>query len=249
MTEAMFLVLIIEDDAAIRDILRVLLESQHYRVVEAETAARGTIEARNHRPDLVVVDLGLPDRDGLSVIRDIRRFSPVPILVLSARTMETDKIAALDAGADDYVGKPFSTPELLARVRAALRRNARRGDQLPLLRLGEVTVDLTKRSAQGPGGDLHLTPLEFRVLDALARNAGMIVTQSQLIREAWGPDRLGDTRGLRSYIKMLRQKLEPDSRQPRYLITEAGVGYRLQLDEERGMREDRPETFSHGNIK
>ncbi len=238
MTEAMFRVLIIEDDAGIRSMLKVLLESQHYRVVEAETAARGTIEARNHRPDLVVVDLGLPDRDGLSVIRDIRRFSPMPILVLSARTMEMDKIAALDAGADDYVAKPFSTPELLARVRAALRRNVRHGDQLPVLRLGDVTVDLTKRSAQGPDGVLHLTPLEFRVLDVLARNAGMIVTQAQLIREAWGPDRLGDTRGLRSYIKMLRQKLEPDQRQPRYLITEAGVGYRLQVDEERETPED-----------
>ena len=249
MTQAMFLILIVEDDPGICGVLRMLLESQQYRVVEAETAARGTIEARNHRPDLVVVDLGLPDRDGLSMIRDIRGFSPMPILVLSARTMETDKIAALDAGADDYVAKPFSTPELLARVRAALRRNARRGDQLPLLRLGEVTVDLTKRSAQGPDGVLHLTPLEFRVLDALARNAGMIVTQAQLIRAAWGPDRLGDTRGLRSYIKMLRQKLEPDSRQPRYLITEAGVGYRLQSDEERGMPQDRPETFSHGKIK
>jgi two-component system KDP operon response regulator KdpE len=168
------------------------------------------------------------------VIREIRRFSPMPILVLSARTMETDKIAALDAGADDYVAKPFSTPELLARVRAALRRNARHGDQLPLLRLGAVTVDLTKRSAQGPDGVLHLTPLEFRVMDCLARNAGMIVTQAQLIREAWGPDRIGDTRGLRSYIKMLRQKLEPDQRKPRYLITEAGVGYRLEVDEEQG---------------
>jgi two-component system KDP operon response regulator KdpE len=232
-TEAMFLVLIVEDDAGIRDVLRTLLESQHYRVAEAESAARGSIEARNRRPDLVIVDLGLPDRDGLSLIREIRRFSPLPILVLSARTMETDKIGALDAGADDYVAKPFSAPELLARVRSALRRNARGSGQLPLLRLGPVTVDLTKRTAQSPGGNLHLTPLEYRVIDSLARNAGMIVTQEQLIREAWGPDRLGDSRGLRSYIKMLRQKLEPDPRQPRYLITEAGVGYRLQVDEER----------------
>jgi two-component system KDP operon response regulator KdpE len=231
MTQAMFLVLIVEDDAGIRGVLRMLLESQGYRVVEAETAARGAIEARNHRPDLVVVDLGLPDQDGLSVIREIRRFSPLPILVLSARTMETDKIAALDAGADDYVAKPFSAPELLARVRAALRRNARAGDQLPLLRLGPISVDLAKRCAQGPAGSLHMTPLEYRVIESLARNAGMIVTQQQLIREAWGPDRLGDSRGLRSYIKMLRQKLEPDPRQPRYLITEAGVGYRLQTDE------------------
>ena len=233
MTEAMFLVLIVEDDAGIRGMLKVLLESQHYRVVEAESAARGTIEARNHRPDLVVVDLGLPDRDGLSVIRDIRRFSAVPILVLSARTMEMDKIGALDAGADDYVAKPFSSPELLARVRAALRRNKRGGAQLPSLRLGPITIDLLKRKAQGRQGDLHLTPLEFRVLDCLARNAGMIVTQVQLIGEAWGPDRRGDSRGLRAYIKMLRQKLEPDPTQPRYLITETGVGYRLMVDNDK----------------
>jgi two-component system, OmpR family, KDP operon response regulator KdpE len=227
----MFLVLIVEDDTAIRAVLRMLLESQQYRVVEAESAARGAIEARSHRPDLAIIDLGLPDRDGLSLIREIRRFSPLPILVLSARTMEADKIAALDAGADDYVAKPFSTPEMLARVRAALRRGARGGEQQPLLRLGPVTVDLTRRSAQGPEGPVHLTPLEFRVIDCLARNAGMIVTQTQLIREAWGPDRTGDSRGLRSYIKMLRQKLEPDPRQPRFLITEAGIGYRLRTDD------------------
>ncbi|HUO80270.1 MAG TPA: response regulator [Steroidobacteraceae bacterium] len=234
MTDAMFLVLIVEDDAGIRSVLRTLLESQHYRVVEAETGGRGAIEARTHRPDLAIIDLGLPDRDGLSLIREIRRFSPLPILVLSARTMETDKIAALDAGADDYVAKPFSAPEMLARVRAALRRSARGGEQLPLLRLGAVTVDLTKRSARGADGPVHLTPLEFRVIECLARNAGVIVTQAQLIREAWGPDRLGDSRGLRSYVKMLRQKLEPDPRQPRYLITEAGIGYRLQPDELEG---------------
>lgn len=234
MTESMFLVLIVEDDAGIRTVLRTLLESQHYRVVEAESAALGISEARNHRPDLVVVDLGLPDRDGLFVIREIRRFSPMPVLVLSARTMETDKIAALDAGADDYVSKPFSAPELLARVRAALRRNARGSEQLPTLRLGQVTVDLTKRTAHRPDGALHLTPLEYRVLDCLVRNAGLIVTQAQLIREVWGPKRLGDSRGLRSYIRMLRQKLEPDPRQPRYLITEAGVGYRLQVDDDGG---------------
>jgi two-component system, OmpR family, KDP operon response regulator KdpE len=226
----MFQVLIVEDDADIRSVLRTLLEAQVYRVVEAESAARGIIEARNHRPDLVIVDLGLPDRDGLSVIRQIRTHSPVPVLVLSARTMEADKIAALDAGADDYVAKPFSAPELLARVRAALRRNTRGTEQLPLVRFGPITLDLTKRSAHGPDGPVHLTPLEYRVIDCLARNAGMIVTQAQLVREAWGPERLGDSRGLRSYIKTLRQKLEPDPRQPRFLVTEAGVGYRLQLN-------------------
>jgi len=228
----MFLVLIVEDDAGIRGVLATLLTSQEYRVVAAESAARGVIEARNHRPDLVIVDLGLPDCDGLSVIGEIRRHSPVPILVLSARTAETDKIAALDAGADDYVSKPFSTPELMARVRAALRRKARGGERLPLLRFAEVHVDLEARTAQGPGGPLHLTPLEFRVLDCLERHAGMIVTQAQLLREAWGPERAGDSRGLRSYIKTLRQKLEPDPRQPRYLITEPGVGYRLLVEED-----------------
>jgi two-component system KDP operon response regulator KdpE len=236
MTEAMFRILIVEDDAGIRDVLRTLLESQHYRVVEAESGARGAIEARSHRPDLIIVDLGLPDRDGLAVIREVRRFAPVPILVLSARTMEADKIAALDAGADDYVAKPFSAPELLARVRALLRRNSRGSDRLPLLRFGAVTVDLTARTARGHDGALHLTPLEYRVIDCLARNAGLIVTQEQLIREVWGPDRLGDTRGLRSYIKMLRQKLEPDPRQPRYLVTEVGIGYRLQVDDSAGTR-------------
>jgi two-component system KDP operon response regulator KdpE len=223
----MYLVLVIEDDAGIRSVLRTLLESQRYRVAEAESASRGAIEARSHRPDLVIVDLGLPDRDGQAVIREIRGFSPVPVLVLSARTMESDKIAALDSGADDYVAKPFSAPELLARVRALLRRHSRVGDRLPVLAFGATRVDLTSRTAEGPGGALHLTPLEFRVIECLARNAGLIVTQEQLIREVWGPDRLGDTRGLRSYVRMLRQKLEPDPRQPRYLLTEAGVGYRL----------------------
>jgi two-component system, OmpR family, KDP operon response regulator KdpE len=228
----MFLVLVVEDDAGIRAILRTLLESQQYRVVEAASAARGAIEARHHRPDMIIVDLGLPDRDGLSLIRDIRGVSPVPILVLSARTMEAAKVDALDAGADDYVTKPFSSPEMLARVRAALRRNARGAETMPVLRLGGVTIDLTKRTAQTASGELHLTPLEFRVLDCLTRNAGMIVTQAQLIREAWGPDRLGDSRGLRTYIRLLRQKLEPDPRQPRFLMTEAGVGYRLKVDDD-----------------
>jgi len=231
-TSAMFLILIVEDDPGLRAILRTLLQAWPYRVVEASTGERGVIEARSHRPDLMIVDLGLPDCDGATVIREVRKFSPVPILVLSARAMEVEKIAALDAGADDYVTKPFSAPELLARVRAALRRATRGTDRLPLLRFGPVTVDLTARTTLGPDSNLHLTPLEYRVLECLARSAGMIVTQQQLIREAWGPERIGDARGVRSYIKTLRQKLEPDPRRPRFLITEAGVGYRLQLQEE-----------------
>jgi two-component system KDP operon response regulator KdpE len=224
-------VLVIEDDAAIRDVLRVLLQTEHYRVIEAGTAERGEIEARGHKPDLLLVDLGLPDDDGLKVIARVRAWSPVPIVVLSARTMETQKIAALDAGADDYVTKPFSAPELLARVRAALRRNARSADHPPVLQMGDVTVDLARRLARMHEAAIHLTPLEYRVLDCLARQAGMIVTANQLIREVWGPDRLGDTRSLRVCLKNLRQKLEADPSRPRHIITEAGLGYRLRTTE------------------
>jgi two-component system, OmpR family, KDP operon response regulator KdpE len=231
MTSAMFLILVIEDDPALRNIVGTLLAANGYRVADASTGERGLIEARSRRPDLVIVDLGLPDRDGATVIREIRLLSPVPILVLSARTMESRKISALDAGADDYVTKPFSTPELLARVRAALRRSARSGDNLPVLQLGPVTVDLNTRTATNANGPLHLTPLEYRVLGCLARNSGMIVTQRRLIAEAWGNERQGDARGLRSYVKTLRQKLEADPGCPRFLITEVGVGYRLRLDE------------------
>jgi two-component system KDP operon response regulator KdpE len=192
---------------------------------------RAEIEARSHKPDLLLIDLGLPDGDGLTVIRRVRSWSPVPIIVLSARTMEEQKIAALDAGADDYITKPFSAPELLARVRAALRRNVRGTGQTAALKLGDVQVDLERREVHGPQGELHLTPLEFRVLECLARHAGMIVMQGQLIREVWGPERLGDTRSLRVCVKNLRNKLEPDPRRPKYLVTEAGLGYRLRTDE------------------
>ncbi len=187
MTEAMHQVLVIEDEPGIRNVLRVMLEGQKYRVVEADTALRAEIEARSHKPDLLLVDLGLPDGDGLKVIRRVRAWSPVPIVVLSARTMEEQKIAALDAGADDYITKPFSAPELLARVRAALRRNVRGAEQTTLLHLGAVSINLAAREAHGPAGPIHLTPQEFRVLESLARNVGAIVTQNQLVREGWGP--------------------------------------------------------------
>jgi two-component system KDP operon response regulator KdpE len=228
----MYHVLIIEDEPAIRKILRVLLESDAYRITEADTAARAEIEARSHKPDLLLVDLGLPDGDGLKLIRRIRAWSPVPVIVISARAMEEQKIAALDAGADDSVTKPFSAPELLARVRAALRRSARGTDQSPALKFSDWTVDLERRETRGVHGDLHLTPLEYRVLECLARHAGLIVMQNQLIREVWGPERLGDTRSLRVCMKNLRAKLEPDPKRPRYLVTEAGLGYRLRTDEE-----------------
>lgn len=230
MTEAMHRILVVEDDPAIRGVLRALLESERFRFAEATTAARAAIEARAHKPDLLLVDLGLPDGDGLTLIRHVRQWSPVPIVVLSARTAEDQKIAALDAGADDYVTKPFSAPELLARVRAALRRGVRGSKLTHLLTFGDVRVDTARRVAQGPSGEIHVTPLEYRVLECLARHAGFIVTQNQLIREVWGPYQ-SDTRGLRVCIKNLRSKLEPDPHQPRYLVTDPGLGYRLRPDE------------------
>jgi len=222
-------VLVVEDEPAIRKVLQVLLEAEGYRVIEADTALRAEIETRSHKPDLLLIDLGLPDGDGLTVIRRVRAWSPIPIVVLSARTMEEQKIAAFDAGADDYVTKPFSAPELLARVRAALRRNVRGAQQSPTLQLGEVRLDLARREARGPAGEIHLTPLEYRVIECLARHLGSIVMQSQLIREVWGPDRQDDSRSLRVCIRNLRGKLEPDPHRPRHLVTEAGLGYRLRV--------------------
>ncbi|MET0983897.1 MAG: response regulator [Steroidobacteraceae bacterium] len=224
-------ILVIEDDAGIRNVLRVLLQSKNYRVIEASTAARGEIEARSHKPDLMLVDLGLPDGDGKAIISRTRQWSSMPIIVLSARTQEEQKIAAFDAGADDYVTKPFSAPELIARVRAALRRINRGGEQSSILKFGDIEVDTVRREAKSASGPLHLTPLEYRVLQCLARQAGMIVTQTHLIREVWGPDRLGDTASLRVCLKNLRQKLEPNPPRWQYILTEAGIGYRLRTSE------------------
>ena len=230
MTDAMHQILVVEDEPGIRQVLRVLLEAESYRVIEAGTAERADIEARSHKPDLLIVDLGLPDRDGLEVIRRVRAWSPVPVIVLSARTLEGQKIAALDAGADDYVSKPFSAGELLARVRAGLRRAARGPDEASEIRIGDVDVDLGRREAKSPAGAVHLTPLEYRLLESFVRHAGMIVRQRQLLREAWGPERSEDARSLRVCIKNLRDKLEPDPRRPRYFVTEVGLGYRFRPD-------------------
>ncbi len=230
MTQAMHRILVVEDDPAIRGVLRALLESERFRFIEAATAERAQIEARAHKPDLLLVDLGLPDQDGLVVIRRVRSWSPVPIIVLSARTLEEQKIAAFDAGADDYVTKPFSAAELLARVRAALRRNVRSAEVPQELAFGGARIDLARRTAQGPEAEIRLTPLEYRLLECLARHAGFIVTQNQLVREVWGPEHLGDTRSLRVCVKNLRAKLEPDPHRPAYLLTEPGLGYRLRPD-------------------
>jgi two-component system KDP operon response regulator KdpE len=223
----MFRVLVVEDDADIRNVLRTLLESAGFRIEAAGTVARALVQARANRPDAVLVDLGLPDGDGHRLIREMRAFAAVPIIVLSARSAEAEKIAALDEGADDYVTKPFNAGELLARLRAALRRSARRDAQGETQLIGRLTIDLARREARDATGVVHLTPLEFRLLACLAHNLGLVVTQEQIIREVWGPGRLDDTRRLRSYIRMLRQKLEPDPARPRHLQTEVGVGYRL----------------------
>jgi two-component system KDP operon response regulator KdpE len=230
MTHAMYRIVVVEDDEGIRNVIRALLTAENYRVVEAETAARAATEARAAKPDLMLVDLGLPDRDGIELIRAVRKASSVPIIVLSARTLEAQKIAALDAGADDYVTKPFSAAELLARVRAGLRRRVVGGERPGAVRIGQFEIGLERREARGPDGELHLTPLEYRVLECLSRHEGMIVRQEQLIAEVWGPNRSDDTRSLRVTIRNLRQKLEPDPRRPRYLVTEAGLGYRLKVD-------------------
>jgi len=224
-------VLVVEDDPGIREVLRALLVTANYRVIESNSAARGEIEARAHKPDLAIVDLGLPDRDGVDLIRSVRSWSAVPIIVLSARIGEAQKIAALDAGADDYVTKPFGAEELLARVRAALRRTATGALPSSVIRLGIVSVDLGRREARGLPPSTHLTPLEYRVLENLARQPGTIVKQDRLIREVWGPAQEGDTRSLRVCIRKLRAKLEPDPQRPRYLVTEAGLGYRLHVDD------------------
>jgi len=224
-------ILVVEDEPDIRRFLRSSLGTEGYAIVEAETGERGVIDAGTHKPDLAIVDLGLPDIDGVKVIRRIREWSPIPIIVLSARAQEQAKIEALDAGADDYVTKPFGVGELLARVRVALRHSARSPSGTALVRLGGTTVDLEKHVVTRDGGEVHLTALEFRLLACLAQHLGMVVTHRQLLREVWGPSHVEHTHYLRVYMKQLREKLEPDPLRPRYLITETGVGYRLVADE------------------
>jgi two-component system KDP operon response regulator KdpE len=228
-TEAAHAVLVVDDEPQLRRLLRTTLAAEGFRVIEAETAQRALVEAASHKPDLVILDLGLPDADGGTVVSGIREWSTLPIVVLSARTDEQQKIAALDAGADDYVTKPFAVGELLARVRAALRRAARPADVTSPLRLGTVEIDLDRRRATGPQGPLHFTPIEYRLLAALARHRGAVATQRQLLREVWGPDHVDQPHYLRVYMKQLRAKIEPDPAQPRHLVTETGVGYRLLL--------------------
>jgi two-component system, OmpR family, KDP operon response regulator KdpE len=220
-------ILVVEDDREIRRFVRAALEGEGYRVCESETVARGVIDAGTRKPDVAILDLGLPDGDGVDFIRQVRTFSSLPILVLSARTEEAAKVAALDAGADDYLTKPFGVAELSARLRAMLRRGTRTADESPVVAFGEVTVDLANRSVVRNGAPVHLTPVEFRLLAQLLAHPGKVLTHRVLLREVWGPSHVEHSHYLRIYMAHLRQKLEPDPARPRHLLTETGVGYRF----------------------
>ncbi len=228
--------ILIEDEPQIRRFVRLALEAEGWQVHEADTARRGLLDAGTRKPDLLVVDLGLPDGNGLDLIRDVRSWSNVPIVVLSARSDESDKITALDAGADDYLTKPFGVGELLARVRANLRHprsgpdasgTAVAGQEDPVFVFGDVAVDRQARIVRRQGQEIHLTPIEYRLLVALISNAGRVMTQRQLLKEVWGPSHTEQNHYLRIYMGHLRQKLERDPAQPEHLLTETAVGYRL----------------------
>lgn len=220
-------ILIVEDEKQIRRFVRAALEAEGHKVFEAETGKQGLIDAATRKPDLVVLDLGLPDLDGVEFVRDLRAWSAMPVIVLSARTGESDKIGALDAGADDYLTKPFGVGELLARVRVALRRVASGADGGVIAEFGDVRVDLAGRVVTRAGRAVHLTALEFRLLSVLARNLGKVITHRQLLRDVWGPSHVEHSHYLRIYMAQLRHKLEADPARPRHLLTETGVGYRL----------------------
>jgi two-component system KDP operon response regulator KdpE len=230
--EAGPVVIVIEDEPQIRRFLRATLSTQGFRLVEAVTGEEGLVQSATRQPDIVILDLGLPDMDGLDVIRRLREWTAVPIIVLSARGQERDKIAALDAGADDYVSKPFGVGELLARMRVALRHTATgvKDAGEPVFSIGELSVDLVRRQVQVAGRQIHLTPIEYRLLATLIRHAGKVMTHNQLLTEVWGPNQADQAHYLRVYAAQLRRKLEADPARPRYLLTEPGVGYRFAAE-------------------
>jgi two-component system KDP operon response regulator KdpE len=225
-------VLVIEDEPEIRRFLRATLVSHQYRLFEAATGAEGLQEAAVRQPDIIVLDLGLPDIDGLEVIRRLREWTAVPIIVLSARGQEQDKIAALDEGADDYVSKPFGVGELLARLRVSLRHAERTVREVgePSFAVGGIEVNLAQRRVLVDAKEIHLTPLEYRLLAILVKHAGKVLTHRQLLREVWGPPYSDQAHYLHVYMAQLRRKIEADPARPRYLLTEPGVGYRLSAE-------------------
>lgn len=231
MTAPLARVLVVDDEPQIRRFLRTSLDAHGYEVVEAvdgrDAIKRTTVE----KPDIIVLDLGLPDMEGIEVIKRVREWSDVPIIVLTARNREPDKIEALDGGADDYLTKPFGMGELMARIRAALRHRLQSKGAPPVFKVGSIVVDLVKRLVTRNGDEVKLSPREYDLLRVLVQNAGRVVTHQQILREVWGPAHVEDTQYLRVYVGQLRQKLEPDPDQPRYLLTEPGVGYRLRDEE------------------
>jgi two-component system KDP operon response regulator KdpE len=223
-------VLVIEDEPQIRRFLRTSLDAEGFAVEEAASGERGLAMAANRKAEVVILDLGLPDLDGVEVIRRLRAWSAVPVIVLSARAQEKDKVAALDAGADDYVAKPFGIGELLARLRVALRHAARGGGDSTMFEAGELRVDLAARRVTRAGAEVHLTPIEYRLLTELVKHAGKVLTQRHLLKEVWGPGYLERPHYLRVHMANLRGKLEADPARPKRLLTETGVGYRLAVE-------------------
>ena len=223
------LILLIEDEPQMRRFLRTALTANDYRLVEAETAKEGLAQAAARNPDVILLDLGLPDRDGLEVTRELREWSGTPIIVLSARGREQDKVAALDVGADDYLTKPFGVEELLARIRVARRHAALPPGSAPapIFEAGELRVDLADRRVWRRGQEVHLTPTEYKLLATLVRHAGKVLTHRQLLKEVWGANYMNQSHYVRVYLAQLRQKIEGDPARPRLLVTEPGVGYRL----------------------
>ncbi|GAA0343197.1 two-component system response regulator KdpE [Morganella psychrotolerans] len=223
----MITVLIVEDEKGIRRLLRTALEGDSLRVFDAENLARGLVEAATRKPDLVILDLGLPDGDGIEFVQQFRQWSSVPVLVLSARDDEHDKIAALDAGADDYMTKPFSVGELQARLRVLMRRYQGSEKNDPVYEFGDIRVDIAGRQISKAGEEVHLTPIEFRLLTILINHSGKVLTQRFLLNEVWGPNSVEHAHYLRIYMGHLRQKLETDPARPQHFITETGIGYRF----------------------
>jgi two-component system KDP operon response regulator KdpE len=228
MAESLPVAVLVEDERQIRRFVRTALEAEGWSVHETETLRQGLIDSATRKPDLVILDLGMPDGDGMDFLRDLRGWSTVPVIVLSARVGEDDKIEALDAGADDYLTKPFGIGELLARVRAASRRRRDAGAGLgSLVEFGDVKIDLSLRTVHKKGAAVHLTPIEYRLLGLLIANFGKVLTHRQILREVWGPSHIEDGHYVRVYMGHLRQKLEDDPTQPKHILTETAVGYRL----------------------